>query len=147
MRKLNLLLLFIPVFILTSCDPAQNIEFINQGKSDLKVKLIVNPQFKTEAIYLENTPIDQVIKGDSIVFTIKSGNPKETERFIYFGKGKWRDDHIHEIAKSLKSIEIENTDHKVVYKSEDAINNLFLKNKKGILFKSIDIIVDEDFFD
>ncbi|WP_125722634.1 hypothetical protein [Flavobacterium ustbae] len=109
------------------------------------MKLLVNSQFKNEAIYLENIAIDQVIKGDSIVFTIKSGNPKETEKFIYFGKGRWREDKIYEIAKSIKSLEIENADKKIIYKSQKAINNLFLNSKKGILFKSIEISVDDDF--
>lgn len=139
MKKLNVFLVFNLAFLFASCDPAQNITFINKGKSDLKVKLIVNSQIKNEAL-------DGIKKGDSIVLNIKSGNPEETEKFIYFGKGRWREDDIYENVKAIKSIEIENTDNKIIYKSQDAINNLFLKSKKGILFKSIDIIVDEDFF-
>lgn len=145
MKKPNFLLLVILGFLFTSCDPAQNIVFTNSAKSDLKVKLLVNSQFKNEAIYLEDIPIDQVIKGDSLVFTIKSGNPKETEKYIYFGRGKWRKERIYEVAQSIKSIEIENAEYKIVYKSPHEIRQLLLKNKKGIFFKSIEIDVDDNF--
>lgn len=143
MKKLNFLLLLLFAFFLTSCDPSQNIVFINKGKSEAKVKLIVNSKFKNEAP--DEEALAKVIKGDSIVFHIKPGNTKENESFIYFGRGRWREDQILEISKSINSIEIENADKKVVYKSQEAINNLFLNNKSGILFKSIDISIDEDF--
>lgn len=139
MKNLSLLLLFIVAFLLTSCDPAQNIIFVNNGTSNLKVKLIVNSKSKNERL-------NEMKEGDSIVFNLKPEN-EENEGLIYFGIGRWNEDEITETTQSIKSIEIENADNKIIYKSEDAINRLLLKNKKGIIFKSIEIDINEDFFD
>lgn len=146
MKKLKFLLLFVLSFVITSCDPSESIIFRNKGKSDLKVKLIVNPEFKERAVLVDDLELDKVIKGDSIVFIVKSGNFKENEKFMFFGRGRWSKEQIYETVKSINQIELENADHKIIYKSQKAINKLFLNNKKGILFKSIEISIDEDSF-
>lgn len=139
MKRVNFLFLFVTAFVLTSCDPSQGILFTNKGESNVKVKLIINPQYK-------NDILDEMKKGDSIVFNLIPHNPDEKLGHIYFGKGRWDDDKIIEITKSIKSIEIENENYKVVYKSPKAIHNLLKENFNGIIMKSLNIKVDEDFF-
>lgn len=139
MKKVNFLFLFVTAFVLTSCDPSQGILFTNKGESNVKVKLIINSQFK-------NDILDEMKKGDSIVFNLIPHNPDEKLGHIYFGRGRWDDDKIIEITKSIKSIEIENENYKVVYKSKKAIHNLLKENYKGIIMKSLNIKVNDDFF-
>lgn len=139
MKRVNFLFLFVTAFVLTSCDPSQGILFTNKGESNVKVKLIINPQYK-------NDILDEMKKGDSIVFNLIPHNPDEKQGHIYFGRGRWDDDKIIEITKSIKSIEIENDNYKVVYKSQQAIHNLLKENYKGIIMKSLNIKVDDDFF-
>ncbi|WP_289662863.1 hypothetical protein [Flavobacterium panacagri] len=139
MKKVNFLLLFLTAFILTSCDPSQGILFTNKGESNVKVKLIINPQFK-------NDQLDEMKKGDSIVFNLIPHNPEEKIGHIYFGRGRWNNENISEISKSIKSIEIENDNYKIVYKSQNAISNLLKENYNGIVMKSLNIKIDDDFF-
>jgi len=139
MKRVNFLFLFLTAFVLTSCDPSQGILFTNKGESNVNVKLIINSQFK-------NDILDEMKKGDSIVFNLIPHNPDEKLGHIYFGRGRWDDDKIIEITKSIKSIEIENDNYKVVYKSQKAIHNLLKENYKGIIMKSLNIKVDDDFF-
>ncbi|KAF2513614.1 hypothetical protein EYY60_05145 [Flavobacterium zhairuonense] len=139
MRKTSFLLLLILGITLTSCDPSQGILFTNKGESNVKVKLIINPQVK-------NDQLDEMKKGDSIVFKLIPHNPEEKQGHIYFGRGRWNDENIAEITKSIKSIEIENDNYKIVYKSQEAINSLLKDNYKGIIMKSLNIKIDENFF-
>ncbi|MFD2939824.1 hypothetical protein [Flavobacterium notoginsengisoli] len=139
MKKINLLFLFLFTFLLTSCDPSQGILFTNKGESNVKVKLIINSAVK-------NDQLDEMKKGDSIVFKLIPHNPEETEGHIYFGRGRWNDENISEISKSIKSIEIENDNYKIGYKSQPAIRNLLKENYKGIIMKSLNIKIDDDFF-
>jgi hypothetical protein len=139
MKKVNFLFLFLTVFLLISCDPSQGILFTNKGESNVKVKLIINSKVK-------NDPIDEMKKGDSIVFNLIPHNPEEKLGHIYFGRGRWDDEKITEISKSIKSIEIENDNYKIVYKSQQAINNLLNENYNGIIMKSLNIKIDDNFF-
>jgi hypothetical protein len=139
MKKVNFLFLFLTAFLLISCDPSQGILFTNKGESNVKVKLIINPKVK-------NDQIDEMKKGDSIVFHLIAHNPDEEQGYIYFGRGRWNDEKIIEITKSIKRIEIENDNYKIVYKSQQAINNLLQENYKGIIMKSLNIKIDDNFF-
>ncbi len=139
MRKLYFTLLLFCCLFLTSCDPSQGILFINKGESNVKVKLIINPQVK-------NDQLDEMKKGDSIVFNLIPHNPEEKEGYIYFGRGRWNDENISEISKSIKSIEIQNDNYKIVYKSQQAMHNLLKENYKGIIMKSLNIEIDDNFF-
>lgn len=139
MRKLYFILLFFCCIFLTSCDPSQGILFTNKSESNVKVKLIINPQVKNEQL-------DEMKKGDSIVFNLIPHNPEERLGHIYFGKGRWNDENIREISKSIRSIAIENDNYKIIYKSQSAINHLLKENYKGIIMKSLNIKIDDDFF-
>ncbi|QLC67624.1 hypothetical protein LPB248_15305 [Flavobacterium sp. LPB0248] len=95
---------------------------------------------------MKNDQLDEMKKGDSIVFNLIPHNPEEEDGYIYFGRGRWNDENISEISKSIKSIEIENDNYKMVYKSQPAIRNLLKENYKGIIMKSLNIKIDDDFF-
>jgi len=70
--------------------------------------------------------------GDSIVFNL---NKKETSR-ISFGIGQWSDSEIQNIVKSIKNIQIETNDVKIIYKNKNSIQNLFIKNREGLILQS-----------
>ncbi|MTH17209.1 hypothetical protein [Flavobacterium sp. LC2016-01] len=139
MKKINFLLLFLTSFLLISCDPSQGIRFTNKGESNVKVKLIINSEVK-------NDTFDEMKKGDSIVFNLIPHNPEEKEGYIFFGRGRWNDENIAEITKSIKSIEIENDNYTIIYKSQEAMNSLLKDNYKGIIMKSLNIKIDDNFF-
>ena len=139
MKKVHFLFLFLTAFLLTSCDPSQGILFTNKGESNVKVKLLVNSKVK-------NDQIDEIKKGDSIVFNLIPHNPDEKQGYIYFGRGRWSDEQIIGITKSIKSITIENDNYKIVYKSPQAIHDLLKENYNGIIMKSLNIKIDENFF-
>ncbi|MEN2489943.1 hypothetical protein AAYQ05_19225 [Flavobacterium sp. B11] len=139
MRKLYFTLFLCCAMTLTSCDPSQGILFTNKGESNVKVKLIINSQFK-------NDQLDEMKKGDSIVFNLIPHNPEEEDGYIYFGRGRWNDENISEISKSIKSIEIENENYKIVIKSQQAMHKLLKENYKGIIMKSLNIEIDDNFF-
>lgn len=136
MRKLYFILFIFSLF-LTSCDPSQGILFTNKSESNVKVKLIIDSKFKNEQL-------DEMKKGDSIVFHLTPHNHEETQGYIYFGRGRWNDQEIIKITKSIKSIEIENDNYTVVYKSQKAITNLLKSNYKGLIMKSLNIKIDDD---
>jgi hypothetical protein len=140
MRKLYFTLFLFSTITLTSCDPSQGILFTNKGESNVKVKLIINPEVK-------NDQLDEMKKGDSIVFNLIPNNPEEKSGHIYFGRGRWNDENISEISKSIRSIQIENDNYKIIYKSQSAINHLMKENYKGIIMKSLNIKIDDDFFE
>lgn len=139
MKKVNFLFLFLTAFLLISCDPSQGILFMNKGEGNVKVKLIINAKVK-------NDRLDEMKKGDSIVFNLIPHNPEEKSGHIYFGRGRWDDEKIIEISKSIKSIEVENDNYKIVYKSQQAINNLLKENYNGIIMKALNIKIDDNFF-
>lgn len=139
MKKVTLLFLFISAFVLTSCDPSQGILFTNKGESNVKVKLIINPQLKNEKL-------NEMKKGDSIVFNLIPNNPEEKSGYIYFGRGRWNDENISEISKSIRSIQIENDNYKIVFKSQQTMHKLLKENYKGIIMKSLNIEIDDNFF-
>ncbi|MBF4518925.1 hypothetical protein IRZ71_21420 [Flavobacterium sp. ANB] len=139
MKKVNFLFLFVTAFLLISCDPSQGILFTNKSESNVKVKLIINSKVK-------NDQLDEMKKGDSIVFNLIPHNPEEKLGYIYFGRGRWDDENINEVTKSIKRIEIENDNYKIVYKSQQAIRNLLQENYKGIIMKSLNIKIDDNFF-
>nr|WP_294788507.1 hypothetical protein [uncultured Flavobacterium sp.] len=130
-------LLFFCCLFLTSCDPSQSILFTNKGESVVKVKLIINSKIKNEQL-------DEMKKGDSIVFNLIPHNPDEKSGYIYFGRGRWNDEEIIKVTKSIKSIEIENDNYKTVYKSQKAIFELLKNNYKGIIMKSLNIKIQEN---
>lgn len=137
MRKISFLLLLILGLTLTSCDPSQGILFTNKGESKVKVKLIINSKVK-------NDQLDEMKKGDSIVFNLIPHNREERLGYIYFGRGRWNDEEIIKVSKSIKSIEIENDNYKIIYKSQKAVNNLLKNNYKGIIMKSLNIKIQDD---
>lgn len=137
MRKTSFLLLLILGLTLTSCDPSQGILFTNKSESNVKVKLIINSKFKNEQL-------DEMKKGDSIVFNLIPHNHEERLGYIYFGRGRWNDQEIIKVTKSIRSIEIENDNYKIVYKSPKAISDLLKNNYKGLIMKSLNIKIDDD---
>lgn len=139
MKKVNFLLLFFTTFLLTSCDPAQSIFFVNKGKGNAKVKVILNSKVKNEEF-------DKIKTGDSIVFYLKpESTEEENEEQIYFGMGTWNDAEVIETAKAIKSIEIENNDNIVIYKSQKVISKLFLESQEGLIWKTtININIEDD---
>lgn len=139
MKKVNFLFLFLTAFLLISCDPSQGILFTNKSETNVKVKLLINSKVK-------NDKFDEMKNGDSIVFNLIPHNPEEKLGHIYFGRGRWDDENIIEISKSIKSIEIENDNYKIVYKSQQAINTLLKENYNGIIMKSLNIKIDDNFF-
>jgi ASC-1-like (ASCH) protein len=136
MRKLYFIL-FLCCLFLTSCDPSQGILFTNKSESNVKVKLIINSSVKNEQL-------DKMKKGDSIVFNLVPHNPDEKGGHIYFGRGRWNDQEITKVSKSIKSIEIENDNYRIIYKSQKAIRNLLKDNYKGIIMKSLNIKIQDD---
>lgn len=138
MKKVNSSLLFSITFLLASCDPARNINFINKDDNSVKVKLIVDPK-------TDYNRFNDIKTGDSIVFHLKPAETKENIDGIYFGIGVWDDTEIKNIVQCLKRIEIENTDHKVVYKSQQSIQKLLLENQEGFWWKTeINIAIDDN---
>ena len=122
--RIKIVLIFFLANIFTSCDPVHNMEFINKSNSEVKVK--INLVSKNE-----NYDLMQNAFGDSIVLNIK----KDSIKHIGFGIGVWDEKEIIELTKSMKSIEIETKDIKIIYKSKNAMNEILNNNVKGIVFK------------
>jgi len=110
---------------LFSCDPPYYIDFVNNSNSNAKVRLNLNHKN-------ENYRLKDLAMGDSIVFNL---NKKETSR-ISFGIGQWSDSEIQNIVKSIKNIQIETNDVKIIYKNKNSIQNLFIKNREGLILQS-----------
>ncbi|KFF05081.1 hypothetical protein [Flavobacterium reichenbachii] len=138
MRKIYFVLLFASGMLFTSCDPAQNLNFTNNGKSSVKVKLTIDPKTKYERL-------SKIQQGDSIVFNLKPLETEENEDGIYFGIGVWNDQQIKDVAESIKRIEIENNDNKIIFKSQKSITKLLLNNQEGFLWKTaVNIKMNDD---
>jgi hypothetical protein len=110
---------------LFSCDPPYYIDFVNNSNSNAKVRLNLNHKN-------ENYRLKDLAMGDSIVFNL---NKKEISR-ISFGIGQWSDSEIQNIVKSIKNIQIETNDVKIIYKNKNSIQNLFIKNREGLILRS-----------
>ncbi len=124
----NLYQLFIISFfslLFASCDPAQNMHFINKTDSDAKVKIVLNPKF-------ENHSLKEIAKNDSIVFDIKE---KDTAS-IYFGMGTWNGEEIGVLVNSIKNLSIETNEIKTIYKTKNAIKKVFETGKEGFWWKT-----------
>lgn len=65
-------------FLLFSCDPSRNINFVNQTEAPIKIKFELGPNKTSQSL-------EELAKGDSIVLNVK---PKCTE-YIYCGMGTW----------------------------------------------------------
>ena len=121
--KLLFLILFLQLF--TSCDPPHYIDFINKTESNVKIKL--NLKAKSE-----NYDLERISNGDSIVFNLKQ---KDTAN-LDFGIGTWSDKEIEELTKSIKNIEIETIDKKIIYKTEKSMKNILETNIQGFWIKT-----------
>ncbi len=140
MKKLIFLILFILGFLFMSCDPAHNLNFINNGSIATKVKIKIDPQ-------TEEYGLNEYKNGDSIVFNLKPALTKDNQFQMFFGIGTWHEKEVIEISKSIKSIEIENINYKIVYKSQAAIAKILQQNVKGSWMKTeIDINIDDNLF-
>lgn len=138
MTKKRFLILLIFPFILMSCDPAHTINFINQGKNNVKVKLVINPKTQFERL-------DDIKVGDSIVFNLKPYDTEENEDGIYFGIGVWNENLLKTVAEDIKRIEIENNDYKTIYKSQKSIEKILIKNQEGFWWKTaVNIKINDD---
>jgi hypothetical protein len=73
------------------------------------------------------TAFSEIAIGDSIVFNLQS---KDTAN-INFGIGTWGDEEIHEIVKDIKDLEIETSEIKTIYKTQESIKALLIENRKG----------------
>lgn len=123
---LKLLPLIFFIFIFTSCDPGQEINFVNKTDSDLTVKIILKPN-------AQNYRLERAAIKDSIVFDIK----RDSIANIGFGIGVWSGKDIFDFVKSTKRIEFETKDIKTVYKSEKAIEDILSNNVKGVFVKNL----------
>jgi len=121
--RLFILLFF--SFLFVSCDPAQNMHFINKTDSDAKVKIVLNPKF-------ENYRLKELAKNDSIVFNIKE---KDTAN-IYFGVGTWDGKEVEVVVNSIRNLSIETSEVITIYKSKEAIEKFFEKGKEGFWWKT-----------
>ena len=119
-------------FLLFSCDPSRNINFVNQTEAPIKIKFILSANKTSQSL-------EEIAKGDSIVLNLK---PKSTE-YLYCGMGTWSESELDNIAKGIKNIEIDTKDIKTVYKSRNSIIEILKDNRKGLLWKtSVEIKVD-----
>jgi hypothetical protein len=115
-------LLFFVLFICLSCDPPHYIEFINNGNSELNVKLEIDSTITNYDLeYIE------IRKRHLINLVIKKKDTAE----LHFGIGTWSDSEIEKLANSLKKITIENSDFKTIYKSKKQIGKFLKLNRKG----------------
>ena len=112
-------------FLFCSCDPPHYIDFINNSKGNVKVKINLKSK-------IENCELREIAIGDSIIFNLKQ---KDTAN-IHFGIGNWSDNEIEETVKSIKNIEIETEDITTIYKTEKAMKKILQNNREGFFFKT-----------
>lgn len=122
---LKLLTFILLTFSLTSCDPSHEIFFTNKTASNVKVKINLKPE--------PNYYFQQIAVKDSIVFHL----PKDSVAQISFGIGNWSQKEIATAVNSIKTIEVETSDIKTIYKSKKAIQSVFEENVHGAVFKSL----------
>ena len=121
--RLSILLFF--SFLFVSCDPAQNMYFINKTDSDAKVKIVLNHK-------IENNRLKEIAKNDSIVFSIKEKDSAN----IYFGMGTWDGNEVELVANSIKNLSVETSEIVTIYKSKESIVKFFEKGKEGFWWKT-----------
>ena len=130
MKTIRVLGIIFSSIFLMSCDPNHEIIFENTGKKDVKVKLIIDKKIR-------NDDLNDISLSDSIVFKLKPFGTKENTSNIDFGMGVWDETGVSELSKSIKSIEIDNIDKKVIYKSESSIKDVLTKNQTGFYWKTV----------
>lgn len=124
----NIVKLFFLVSLLvlfTSCDPSHDIFFKNKTASNVKVKINLEPKAEME-------DLKGIQTRDSIVFILK----KDSIGHISFGIGNWSEKQLNLVTKSIKTMEIETSDIKTVYKSKKAIFSVLKENVHGGLNKT-----------
>lgn len=125
----NIFKLLTPIFfftLLTSCDPSQDIHFVNKTDSNVKVKIILEPN--TKGFHLK-----EVATKDSIVFNLMKDSIAEVD----CGMGTWSQDEVIRFTNSVKSIEFDTKDITTIYKSKKAMKVILEENEKGLFFKSL----------
>ncbi|MCP2025579.1 hypothetical protein L1276_000719 [Flavobacterium sp. HSC-32F16] len=125
-KKLKLLPFLFFILFFTSCDPAQELRFVNKTNSDATVRILLKPNAK-------NFRLEEAADKGSIVFNLK----KDSTAYIYYGIGVWSGKDIFDFSNSAKYIEIDTKDIKTVYKSEKAMQDILSDNVKGILVKNL----------
>jgi hypothetical protein len=124
--------LFFVSFLLFSCDPSRNINFVNETEAPVKIKFILSSNKTSQSLA-------EIAKGDSIVLNLK---PKSTE-YLYCGMGTWSESELDNIVKGIENIEIETKDIKTIYKSRISITEILKDNRKGWWWKtSVEIEVE-----
>ena len=126
--KKTLFILF-TAMLLVSCDPVHYIDFRNFTQEEAVVTIRLKPDADKE-IY-RSSKDEYPIEGDSIVLHI----PKKESKSLFFGMGTWGDEGAS-VAGTIKTLEIETSEIKTVYKTEKVIEDVFKDNLKGIWFKS-----------
>lgn len=128
----NLLAVFI-LICLTSCDPSQNINLVNNTDSEVYFKLKIEHDTK-------NYELKQLSQGDSIVVNVGS---KKNE-MLSFAIGDWSGNTVVELANSIKSFEIKTKDITTIYHSKSSIEKILKDNREGLFLKTmIEIEVSE----
>ena len=118
---------------LTSCDPSQNINLVNNTDSEVYFKLKIEHDTK-------NYELKQLSQGDSIVVNVGS---KKNE-MLSFGIGDWSGNTVGELANSIKSFEIKTKDITTIYHSKSSIEKILKDNREGLFLKTmIEIQVSE----
>lgn len=128
----KLTILIFVSFLLFSCDPARNINFVNQTEAPVKIKIMLSSNKTSQSL-------EEISKGDSIVLNLKS---RGTE-YIYCGMGTWSESEVDNITKGIENIAIETKDIKTVYKSRNSITEILKDNRKGLWWKtSVEIEIE-----
>lgn len=112
--------------LLTSCDPSQDIHFVNKTDSNVKVKIILEPDVKSESL-------KELVTKDLIVFDLM----KDSIAVVDCGMGTWSESEVIRFTNSIKSIEFDTKDITTIYKSKKLIKNILEENEKGIFFRSL----------
>ncbi|MGI9527330.1 MAG: hypothetical protein ACR2MS_09505 [Weeksellaceae bacterium] len=124
MRYLFNLIVLLLLSIQYSCDPLQNIQFLNESSSLLKVEIQSKQKNNIQTEEDLHTTNNRTLE-----------IPSHEKRTILFTIGTWDKEQIQSYAQSLDYIMFENKDKKIVYKSEEEIYNL-LRNNHSSLFSS-----------
>lgn len=130
--KSTIALMLFSAFLLESCDPVFSLQFINKTNGPAKVKFLMDSKNKIRCF-------QQVSVGDSIVLNLKG---KDSISIIQCDIGTWSDDKIVELAKSIKSLEIETTEIKTVFKTSKSIEDILKNNTEGVLNTEIVIEIE-----
>jgi len=118
--KLRILMIIAVIFILISCDPAQELEFQNTSPDVAGIKFY----FKPGKIRQYDKFYD-FMSEDSLVIYLKPGEKK-----IYnFGIGTWEVYHsLDTLGSHIKEIKLETKASTVIIKGENQIKTFLSKN-------------------